>query len=163
MQRISIFKTKKEIASFLGSNYTTITAWQSGHNGAPRHVENDLKRLLARVVEELRARATGGTVTEFFDEIADALVADSPPPMTRSSPIEKRDPNELKDYLINELTGKKKRSTVIWAEVQKMGYTRGRLYQLANDLGVIRRHVRPGRGGYSLWSLPIEIRKRDKR
>lgn len=105
---------------------------------------------------------------EAFDQLIDDLadqneighkltitLTDEPAPRPRNAVVQRPSRANLRDIIISFLhNGKKIRSTKIFAETAKMGYSRISVQTAARKMGVIKEEHGSGRNSYSLWRLP---------
>jgi len=156
-RRLQVLLSDTAIAKRLGVSNMTLNRWFSGEYNPPATTEDDLRYILKEEVAKLHKRRRE-TRDEFYGDLADCITAAKPPEYAEPArPAD--DLGKLSDLIVSKCMGTKCSSTEIFKAALGLGFTKMQVYHMADKLGVIRRHVKKGRAGYSEWIMSKRARK----
>ena len=146
-----LIRSDTTIAKKLEISYATWLRWMNGENSPPLSMRPEFKDLLTEELKTLHNKAKRKRV-RFLGDVADAIIGEEPPEHTKShKPAD--NPQVLRDLLTELCYGRTATSTDIFRKALELGYTKLQIYHVADKLGIVRNHVKKGRGGYSNWSM----------
>lgn len=154
MVRFREFWTIADIAKMLDVSRPTVNSWEEGRTAAPEFMIKRFEKALSELAKELHHRADEDVHRSYLHGFADAIIADKPPKWTKPA-IRQYDRQDLIDVLASMLVGRRRDTASIFKKTDPMGFSRPYVYRVAEEIGVVKNHVKQGRGGHSIWTIPM--------